>query len=313
MNNKPASWRDEIRVHSAADEYPMMGDDELDKLAEDIAKNGVQRPIEWITGPNGWELLDGRNRVAAVARIADPKRREEIQIWLRDHSIVHLAGVADPVAYVASANLHRRHLTPEQKRERIARLLKEDPARSDRAIAKEARVSPTTVGKARADATVQRGQSQQPEKRVGADGKARRQPARKPARKPPTRMVAAYVGTLSQEETAAGWHGKRGEAAEVAPSAGGAEPGTRPAGPHETPPARGAFETIVALIVETHRYVGGGGMFNLLDEADVMAADFPLSAKQLTELAVWLTDAGKVLRRIETARKSVTVDRPRLQ
>ena len=33
----------------------------------------------------------------------------------------------DPYAYVMSANLHRRHLTPEQRRELVAKLLKASP------------------------------------------------------------------------------------------------------------------------------------------------------------------------------------------
>jgi hypothetical protein len=55
----------------------------------------------------------------------------------------------DPYAYVMSANLHRRHLTTEQKRDLIAKLVKAQPEKSDRQIAKETKTSPTTVGTVR--------------------------------------------------------------------------------------------------------------------------------------------------------------------
>src|SRR5262249_1534005 len=52
-------------------------------------------------------------------------------------------------AYVVSKNIHRRHLTPEQKRDLIAKLIKATPEKSDRQIATTVKVSPTTVGTVR--------------------------------------------------------------------------------------------------------------------------------------------------------------------
>jgi hypothetical protein len=121
-----ASWRDDTKVHAAADLFPMMSDAELDELAADIAKNGVQQPIVWLKG----ELLDGRNRVAAVHRIPDKARREQIaQEWQKGKNCIILPFLGDPFAYVVSANLHRRHLTAEQKRAVITELLKAQPER----------------------------------------------------------------------------------------------------------------------------------------------------------------------------------------
>src|SRR5689334_9582180 len=68
------SWRDGIKIHPAADLFPMMGEAELDELSADIAKNGLQKPVEWFRD----QLIDGRNRVAAIARIADEARREQL-------------------------------------------------------------------------------------------------------------------------------------------------------------------------------------------------------------------------------------------
>jgi hypothetical protein len=61
--------------------------------------------------------------------------------------------------------------------ERAKLALRLHPERSDRAIAKDARVSDKTVAKARARSTAENS-AVGAEKRVGADGKARRQPAK---------------------------------------------------------------------------------------------------------------------------------------
>jgi hypothetical protein len=178
------SWRDRINVHPAADLFEMMQDAELDALAADIVKNGVQQPIVWLKG----QLLDGRNRVAAVYRISDEKRRDEIQArWQNGKSCIILPFHPDPYGYVVSANLHRRHLTAEQRREVIANLVKAQPEKSDRAIAKTAKVSDKTVGAVRAklEATAE---IPQLDKKVGADGKSR--PAHKRVRRKPSTAPA---------------------------------------------------------------------------------------------------------------------------
>ena len=90
----------------------MMSDPELEELAAGIAKNELQQPIVYVRD----ELLDGRNRIAAIARIRDERRREEITKEVQEgkKSIVY-PSLADPYGYVVSANLHRRHLTLKQK------------------------------------------------------------------------------------------------------------------------------------------------------------------------------------------------------
>jgi hypothetical protein len=119
------SWRDHIEVHPAADLFPMMSDAELDELAKDILKaKGLTSPIILWGGLDSPVVLDGRNRLAAIARIGGDQEAALRQGYLLDES-------TDPYAYVISANIHRRHLKAEGKREVIAKLLKADPKTSD--------------------------------------------------------------------------------------------------------------------------------------------------------------------------------------
>ncbi len=56
----------------------------------------------------------------------------------------------DPVAYVVSKNVHRRHLTQEQRRDLIAKVLKATPEKSNLQIAKQVKADDKTVAKVRA-------------------------------------------------------------------------------------------------------------------------------------------------------------------
>ena len=83
------------------------------------------------------------------------------------------------MAFIVSANIHRRHLTAEQKRDLIAALLKATPEKSDRQIAKTVKASPTTVGTVRTEMEA-RGDVSKLDTRQ--DSKGRRQPAKTPHR-----------------------------------------------------------------------------------------------------------------------------------
>ena len=142
------SWRDVLKVHPAADLFPMMSLDELKALGEDIKKNGLRAPIVlWAENHDGdLLLLDGRNRldaaelagVAVVSIRSDKGGRVDINVphrrlYGRDGGRSAIDGTsltADPYEFVLSANVHRRHLTGEQKRELIAKVLKAQPGSS---------------------------------------------------------------------------------------------------------------------------------------------------------------------------------------
>ena len=189
------AWRDKIEVHAAANRFPMMSDAELDELASDIAKNWLRVGIVLWTpekledvsrrkGPQKLYLLDGRNRLEAIERSGRSASEidEEIDAaldpnaWPAPAEIIY--GDVDPLAYVVSTNIRRRHLTAEQKREIIADLLKENPERSDRATAKIAGVHHETVAAVREEGE-RRGEIRHVDKRTDTAG--RQQPARKPA------------------------------------------------------------------------------------------------------------------------------------
>jgi N6-adenosine-specific RNA methylase IME4/ParB-like chromosome segregation protein Spo0J len=84
--------------HPIANIFPLMSDEEIKELAEDIREHGQKSPI--LTYEN--QILDGRNRYrACVIAGVDPVFEE-------------YAG-SSPVIDVLSWNLHRRHLTVGQR------------------------------------------------------------------------------------------------------------------------------------------------------------------------------------------------------
>jgi hypothetical protein len=186
-------WRSMVAVHPAADLFPMVSDAELDELAKDIDANGQRSPLSiWRSLPEAeWQLLDGRNRVAALARLVDGEDRIRGAITVANQYEAHI----DPVAFVISANIRRRHLTPEQKRDLIAKVLRADSTRSDRAVAAATQVSHHTVASVRNDLR-DGGQIAHHDKRVGSDGIA--QPAHKPQ---PSKE--AQLRALREQQTAA--------------------------------------------------------------------------------------------------------------
>jgi hypothetical protein len=89
-------------IHPAANMFPMMGALEFSELKADIESHGLREAIVLHED----RVLDGRNRLKACEELGiDPEF-----ITLDAQDIGH-----DPLAYVVSANLHRRHLTESQR------------------------------------------------------------------------------------------------------------------------------------------------------------------------------------------------------
>jgi hypothetical protein len=88
-----------VIAHPYADRFPMLADEDLDRLAADIAQNGLQSPV--VVDAEG-RILDGRNRWAACERAGVAP------------STVTFDG-DDAAAFVLSANVSRRHLSTGQQ------------------------------------------------------------------------------------------------------------------------------------------------------------------------------------------------------
>ncbi len=84
--------------HELSNIFPLIAGAEFEALKVDIAANGIREPIILHEG----KVLDGRNRLrAARAAGIEP-------------AVIRYQG-ADPLAYVISLNLHRRHLSESQR------------------------------------------------------------------------------------------------------------------------------------------------------------------------------------------------------
>jgi hypothetical protein len=202
------NWRDHLPVHPLADAYPKVPHERLVAIGETIRQRGLQFPI--VIHAKGdhfntdtFELLDGITRLDAMTAVGLKFKFERFRFALgygrkKGHSLrLVIDGFDDPddpqttklvenlseeeiAAYIETANVHRRHLEPEQyharieaSRARIEAALKRNPERSDRAHAGELGVSDKTIAKVRkstAEGSAVDG------KRVGKDGRARKQP-----------------------------------------------------------------------------------------------------------------------------------------
>jgi hypothetical protein len=146
-------------AHPFSKMFPPITDEDFDKLVEDIKKWGLLQPIIVYQD----KILDGNNRYRACLQARIKPR------------FLELVEVSDASAqrYVISANIHRRHLSPDQRRALLAELIKADPSQSNRLIAATAKVSHHTVGDVRGELETT-GQIAQLQTTTGADGKSRK-------------------------------------------------------------------------------------------------------------------------------------------
>lgn len=137
-----------LEAHEAAQLFPLMSDEEIRGLANDIKVNGQRRPVSiWRDRDHDrWVMLDGRNRALACRLLGIEPR---YSIW-----------EGDPVAFVVSENLQRLHMNESQRAMVAARLstmksgartdLASIEARSQTDAAKRLNVSRAQVQRARA-------------------------------------------------------------------------------------------------------------------------------------------------------------------
>jgi hypothetical protein len=153
-----------LKFHPAANIFPLMEGEEFAALVADIKANGLHEQIVKYKR----KILDGRNRYRACLAAG-----WDLDGWISDCTDV----ISDPVAYVISKNIHRRHLTAKKRREIIAALIKAKPEQSDRQVAETVKASPTTVGTVRAELE-EAGDVSKLDTRTDTTG--RQQPATKP-------------------------------------------------------------------------------------------------------------------------------------
>lgn len=96
-----------VTWHPYADIFPFIEGPAFRELVEDIRKNGVLEPIVFLDGA----ILDGRNRYLAARELGIEYPRVEYE-------------GNDPLGFVISHNLTRRHLTESQRAQVAARLAK---------------------------------------------------------------------------------------------------------------------------------------------------------------------------------------------
>lgn len=92
------------QFHEYANLFPMLQGEALAALKEDIREHGVREPVVFYDGT----ILDGRNRYTCAVELGIDFPREDFE------------GM-DPLAFVISHNLHRRHLTESQRASIAAR------------------------------------------------------------------------------------------------------------------------------------------------------------------------------------------------
>lgn len=116
---------------------PDLTEDEYKALKADIAARGVQVPIEFDEDGN---VLDGHHRLRACA-----------ELGITEYPTITREGMTEDekVMHAVTLNTARRHMTREQKRQAILRMLERCPNLSDREIARAVGSTHPTVGKYR--------------------------------------------------------------------------------------------------------------------------------------------------------------------
>lgn len=103
-----------IPAHPLAELFPMLGDADAASLAADIGANGMHDRIVVLDG----QILDGRNRhraAIAAGLLSGDLPPDGDALWMSHFRRFVPAQDGDPLAWVLSKNLHRRHLSEGQR------------------------------------------------------------------------------------------------------------------------------------------------------------------------------------------------------
>lgn len=104
-----------LEFHPLANLFPLIEGQAFDDLVADIRANGIREPIVLHEG----RILDGRNRYRAGVAAGVLDARGKAKSWEHHRPTTRQFAVSgfdgDPLAFVLSLNLHRRHLTTSQR------------------------------------------------------------------------------------------------------------------------------------------------------------------------------------------------------
>lgn len=103
-----------LLAHPFAELFPMLSDDDGASLRADLVANGQREPIIILDG----KILDGRNRhrqLVAAGLVPDALPPDGDDLWLSRYRRFVPMQDGDPLAFVLSLNLHRRHLDETQR------------------------------------------------------------------------------------------------------------------------------------------------------------------------------------------------------
>ena len=121
-------------IHPLAAMFPLLEGEEFEQLVESIDKHGIQTPILLLHHPPGHPshkkgqplvVVDGRNRLRAWERLANQGKVDR-EYWTNYVTPLSYDGDPNDEAYIRqrilAANIHRRHLTPDQRAAIMLRL-----------------------------------------------------------------------------------------------------------------------------------------------------------------------------------------------
>jgi hypothetical protein len=184
----------EYTRHPLSAAFPDMSAEELDDLIADIEANGQKQPIVLYEN----QILDGWHRYQACTFLGRPPQ------------YTALPATVDPVAYVLSLNVHRRHLNASQRAVAVVtcREWAQEGANQHRGSAPGAEAQPATVKKLAEEANVSPRTIEQAKRTVEAgladkvrDGELSVKRASEVARLPePERQVAATQPAAKKPE-----------------------------------------------------------------------------------------------------------------
>jgi hypothetical protein len=123
---------DGLVFHDLANIFPLIEGDEFDAFVDMFRRQGLLSLITLYEG----KILEGRNRYRAGKILGHKFTAKDF---------VDLPPGKDPEEFVFAANVQRRHLNTEQKRDLVVRRLRARPHDSDRKIALLIGVSNKTV------------------------------------------------------------------------------------------------------------------------------------------------------------------------